>query len=97
MAKLAIIATVEIKPGRVDEYLPLLMAHRARCLKEEPGTLEFEVLVPRNEETRVMLYELYADDAAFEMHRNGSSIKRVNEEAAEIVVKVSGIRCNLAE
>jgi len=37
MTKLAIIRTVEVVPGRMDEFLPLLMAHRARCLKDEPG------------------------------------------------------------
>ena len=39
MAKLAIVATFEIAPGRMDEFLPLLMAHRDRCLKGEAGTL----------------------------------------------------------
>ena len=44
MAKLAIFATAEIAPGRTDEVLPILMAHRERCLKSESGTMEFEVL-----------------------------------------------------
>ena len=35
MAKLAIVATAEIAPGRMDEVLPILMAHRERCLKCE--------------------------------------------------------------
>ena len=49
MPKLAIIGTLEVAPGRKVEVLPLLMAHRARCLKDEPGTLQFEVLVPRED------------------------------------------------
>jgi len=73
------------------------MEHRARSLRDEPGTLQFEVLLPRSDNTKVMLYELYTDDAAFEAHRNGPSIKRVNEEAAEMLVKVSGTRCTPAE
>jgi (4S)-4-hydroxy-5-phosphonooxypentane-2,3-dione isomerase len=44
MPKLAIIATIEVSPGRREEFLPFLMAHRARSLKDEPGTLQFDVV-----------------------------------------------------
>ena len=71
MPKLAIVATIEVAPERRDQLLPLLMAHRARCLKDEPGTLQFEVLVPREDDTKVLLYEVYRDDAAFDVHLNG--------------------------
>jgi hypothetical protein len=47
MPKLAIIGKLEIAPGHLDRVLPLLMAHRARCLADEPGTLQFEVLTRR--------------------------------------------------
>jgi len=95
--KLAIIGTLEVAPGRKDEVLPLLMAHRARCLKDEPGTLQFEVLVPREDDTKVLLYEVYRDDAAFDVHWNGTSVARLREEAAGMIVKVYGTRCALAE
>jgi len=99
MPKLAIIATIEIAPDRVDDYLKLAMAHRARCLKDEPGTLAFEILRPRNDDSKVMLYELYVDDAAFDRHRNGASIRRIREEAeaAGITMKISGVRCTPVE
>jgi hypothetical protein len=53
MPKLAIVAEIEIQPGRMDEVLPLLIAHRAPCLRDEPGTLQFEVLRPRHDDTKV--------------------------------------------
>lgn len=49
----AIVATFEIAHGRMDEFLPLLTAHRDRCLKEEPGTLRFDVLRPHGQENSV--------------------------------------------
>ena len=97
MPKLAIIGTLEVAPGRKDEVLPLLMAHRARCLKDEPGTLQFEVLSPREDDTKVLLYEVYRDDAAFHVHWNGTSVARLREEAAGMIVKVYGTRCALVE
>src|ERR1700745_2224971 len=71
MPKLALIATLEVATGKRDQVLPLLNAHTARCLKDEPGTLQFQVLVPREDATKLFIYELYRDDAAFEAHRDG--------------------------
>ena len=95
MPKLAIIATIEVADGRIDDYLPLAIAHRARCLKDEPGTLAFELLRPHDDNNKVMLYELYADEAAFDAHWNGASRKRTYQEAeaAGIKLKAAGIRC----
>ena len=95
MSKLAIVGTIEIAPGRRDELLAALTAHKARCLKDESGTLQFEILVPRGDEGRVLLYEVYEDDAAFEAHRNSSSIARFREETAGIVVALHITRCAL--
>jgi (4S)-4-hydroxy-5-phosphonooxypentane-2,3-dione isomerase len=97
MPKLAIIGTIEITPGRMEQFLPLLLAHKTRCLKDEPGTLQFEVLLPRDDEAKVLLYEIYRDDAAFDAHWNGPSTKRIREEAAGMIVKISGTRCSLVE
>ena len=97
MPKLAIIGTIEVTPGRVKEFLPLLMAHRDRCLREEPGTLQFEVLMPRDDDTKVLLYEVYSDQAAFDAHWNGSSVKRLREEAGDMMAKVHGTFCSVME
>ena len=40
MSKLAVIGTVEMPPEKRDQVLRLLMAHRGRCLRDEPGTLQ---------------------------------------------------------
>ena len=72
MPKVAIIVTIEVTTGRRDQVLAFLMAHRARCLKDEPGiTLQFEVLLPHDDDTKVLSYEVYRDAAAFDAHRNG--------------------------
>ena len=97
MAKLAIVATIEVAPDRREEVVSHLMAHRARCLRDEPGTLQFEVLVPNEDANKVLLYELYRDAAAFDEHWNGASIARFREERSGIDIKLSGTRCSLRE
>ena len=97
MPKLAIIATIEIVPGRRDEFLPLLRAHRARCLKDEPGTVQFDVLLPHEGDTRVVIYEVYRDEAAFDAHLNAPSLAQLRKEAAGMMANVSGTRCAVIE
>ena len=97
MSKFAIIATIEVSPGRLDEYLPLVMAHRTRCLQDEPGTLQFEVLRPHDDQTALRLYEVYLDKAAFDVHWNGPSRARHDAEAAGMVAKLSGTFCTLLD
>jgi (4S)-4-hydroxy-5-phosphonooxypentane-2,3-dione isomerase len=95
MDKFAIVATFDVAEGRMDEFLPLLLAHRDRCLKDEPGTLRFDVLRPRNEENTIILYEVYEDDAAFQVHWNGPSVARMRADTTGMVAKLTGIRCAL--
>jgi (4S)-4-hydroxy-5-phosphonooxypentane-2,3-dione isomerase len=97
MPNVAIVAKMEVAPGRRDKLLPVLMAHKARCLKDEPGTLHFDVLAPREDDTKVLTYEVYRDDAAFDAHLNGPSLARFRKEDEGMVVKFHVIRCALVE
>ena len=62
MSKFANVVTIEVAPGRRDQVVTLLLAHKAR-LKDEPGTLQFEVLLPNDDDTKVLSYEVYRDAA----------------------------------
>jgi quinol monooxygenase YgiN len=93
MARFANIVTVEVAQGRKEQLLPSLMAHRARCLKDEPGTLQFEILLPHDDDTKVLTYEIYYDAAAFDAHRNGPSFALFRKETAEMVTKIFATRC----
>ena len=96
MSNLVIIGTIEAVPGRRAEVLAALQAHGARCLAEEPGTLQFEILVPRESESELLIYEVYANDAAFEMHRGGPSIARFRDKTAGMIARLDVTRCDFA-
>jgi quinol monooxygenase YgiN len=97
MSKYAIVATIKTVPGKRDEYLTFLKAHGKRCLATEPGTLQFEILLPQEEADTIMLYELYASPEAFQTHWNGASIQQMRQEAAGLQESLTGVRCNLVE
>jgi len=97
MSKLAIIGTIEVMAGRRDELLPLLQAHGARCTRDEPGTLQSQVLAPREDDTKLVAIEIYRDDDAFEAHRNSASIARFRQEAAGMYGTIVVTKCTPAD
>lgn len=97
MPKLAIVATIEATPGRMDDLMPLLMAHRSRCLKDEPGTLQFDFLLLRDDKAKVLLIEVYKDEDAFKAHWDGVSMATFREQSAGLVAKMTGTRGTIAE
>ena len=96
MPKFANVVTIEVASGRRDQVVTLLAAHKAR-VKIEPGILQFEVLLPEDDDTKVLSFEMYRDDAAFEVHLNGPSLAQLREETAGMVMKLHGVRCAVVD
>ena len=97
MGKYAIVATFEVELDKMNDFLPLLKAHSKRCIENEPGTLQFDVLKPNEKDNEVRVYEVYKDKAAFEEHWNSPFLKRITEETKGMVKNLSGIRCTVIE
>lgn len=95
MAKFAIVATIKTVPSERDEYLKHLEAHAQRCRATEPGTLQFEILVPQKETDTVMLYEVYENPEAFQAHWNGASMQILRKDAGHLQESLTGVRCDL--
>jgi autoinducer 2-degrading protein len=93
MSKLAVIGTVVVRPGTRNEVLRAALAHRERCLKDESGTLAFEVLVPEDDATKLLFYELYADPASFAAHSNGKSMAQLQSEVDSKITSLTVIQC----
>jgi quinol monooxygenase YgiN len=97
MSKFAIVGTFEIELGQKETVLPLLKAHAERCVKGESGTLQFDLLEPINEDNKIMVYEVYQDEAAFGEHWNGPYVKQIIEETSGMIKNRSGIRCSIID
>jgi autoinducer 2-degrading protein len=96
MPKFANLVTIEVAPGRRDQVVALLAAHKAR-LKSEPGTLQLEMLLPNDDDTKVLSFEMYRDAAAFETHLHGPSLAQLLKETAGMVMKLHGVRCAVVD
>jgi quinol monooxygenase YgiN len=91
MPKFANVVTIEVTPGRGDQVVTSLAAHKAR-VKDEPGALQFELLLPQDDDTKILSFEMYRDAAAFEVHLNAPSLAQLRKEIAEMVIKLHGVR-----
>jgi quinol monooxygenase YgiN len=80
-----------------EKMVTILRAHRHRCLADEPGTLQFDLALPEDNDKALLLYESYVDKDAFEAHREGESLKTVNAEIKEKGIKLalSATSCTL--
>jgi (4S)-4-hydroxy-5-phosphonooxypentane-2,3-dione isomerase len=69
MANFVLIVEFELKPGSVASFLPLIAENARASVTQEPGCLQFDVVQLQDDPSRILLYEVYADAAAFDAHR----------------------------
>ena len=94
--KHAVIGKIEVKPGVREEVLRAVLAHRDRSLRDAPGTLQLEVLVPNDDANKILLFELYADTQAFEAHfYRGESIAQAKKEVGHLMTSLTGVHSRL--
>jgi quinol monooxygenase YgiN len=62
----AIIAYLTAKPGKEAEFKEKMTAQAKRCLANEAGCLQFDVVQDPKSPTRFVMLEIYKDDASIQ-------------------------------
>ncbi len=75
---------IRIKAGNVDAFMKKVLENGASA-RQEPGCKQFDVVVDPKDPTHVMLYEVYADDKAFEAHQQTAAFKKYVAEAVPLL------------
>lgn len=97
MSHVALVVVFQLEPGSREAMLPPLLAHRERCLSGEPGTLRFDVLVPSEEASTLILHELYQDSQSLAAHNQGSSLAQFRQEAGALIQSITRWQCTPAQ
>ena len=63
-----VIAEFTIKPGCLDAFLAVARQDAGDSVAREPGCRQFDAVQPDDAADTVVLYEVYDDRAAFELH-----------------------------
>jgi len=85
MSKFVLTVGLGVKPDQVDRFMSMLLENAKAARETEPGCRQFDVLVDPKDRTRVMLYEVYEDDAAFQAHQQTPHFKRYIAEAIPLL------------
>jgi len=79
-----LVVNLRLKPESVDNFMKRL-SDNAREARKEPGCKHFDVLVDPSDKTKVMLFEIYSDEKAFEAHQQTPHFKKYLAEAVPLL------------
>jgi len=79
-----LVVNIRIKPDSVESFMKKL-GDNAREARKEPGCRQFEVLVDPKDRAKIMLYEVYDDEKAFEAHQQTPHFKKYLAEAVPLL------------
>ena len=85
MSRICLVVDFRVEPGTKAQFLEIIREHATQTLANEEGCLQFEVCDPVEGEDRVFLYEMYADEAAFEAHKASPILARTRERYAHVL------------
>jgi quinol monooxygenase YgiN len=75
---------IRIKPENAERFMKQVLDN-AREARKEPGCRQFEVLVDPKDKTKIMLFEVYNDEKAFEAHQQTPHFKKYLAEAVPLL------------
>ena len=93
MSRLMIVVEFEVKPEHRGAFVEL-MTHHARLSRAEDGCQQFDVLVPQNDPSRVLLVEAWRDQAALDVHMKLPAMARLRETFTPWVGGFKATRCS---
>jgi (4S)-4-hydroxy-5-phosphonooxypentane-2,3-dione isomerase len=83
----AIVAYLTAKPGMEAEFQKQMTAQAQRCLANEPGCLQFDVVQDPKSPTRFVMLEVYQDDTAIKAHQESQHFKDFRPVITELVAE----------
>ncbi len=81
----AVVVTFQITQGDMAAFLPLMHQNAAMSLKHEDGCHRFDVCTDPERPDEVFLYELYTDEAAFDVHRSTAHFASFGTQAGSMI------------
>lgn len=81
----SVLSQLTIQPQHVDAFITLIRDHARASLREEPGTLRFDVIQDDTLPNHFYIHETYTDEAAFHTHLQGAISARNIPQIAALV------------
>ena len=99
MTRIGIIVEFQMEPANHAAFNAIISGHARKTKEEEPGCQQFDVMQPTKKGepdlTRVMLVEVYADDAAFKAHGENPRLATVRDAYAALITGRTLTMCRM--
>ncbi|MGP1396990.1 MAG: putative quinol monooxygenase [Inquilinaceae bacterium] len=92
-----VLVEFSLKADGLELFKASVLANAEASVRDEPGCRRFDVLVPRDSADRIVLYEIYDDEAAFAAHRQTPHFARFETATRDIVAGKAVRICGLHE
>jgi quinol monooxygenase YgiN len=79
------LAELEIDPAHLEPYKAALQEEISTSIRVEPGVLTLYAVSVKDHPTQIRLFEMYANEAAYEMHLQSSHFKKYKSGTAGMV------------
>ncbi len=89
MEKFVLIVDFEVKPGTSDEVIKYVSENAQSSVEKEPGCYQFDVLRVPDSPDRLMLYEVYENEPAYQAHGKTGHIEAFLAKSRPLFVKTT--------
>lgn len=79
----------------MGDFLPLMTRNAHESLRIEDGCLRFDVLKVADDPDQILLYEIYADESAFDEHCRMHHFLQFDAESRPFVKEKTVVRAEL--
>ena len=97
MTRLVVMVDFTIPEGQLSAFIPLMLTNAHASLALESGCECFDVLRPEGSNDRVLLYEIYRDQAAFDEHCHSPHYLEFAHATQAMVQSKSVMMCAFAQ
>ncbi len=92
MSRIMIVVEFEVKPEHRSAFIDLMRGHAQRS-RAEDGCQQFDVLLPQEDQSRVLLVEAWRDQTALDVHGKQPMLARTRETYQPWLVSRKATRC----
>jgi (4S)-4-hydroxy-5-phosphonooxypentane-2,3-dione isomerase len=96
MGEFVLLVDFECKEGTADEVLRLVAENARKSVENEAGCRQFDVTRVQSEPNRIVLYEVYDDEAAFKSHSTQPHVQEFLAKARPMLGKTTMTRLDRA-
>ena len=80
------IAELEIDPAQLESYKAVVKEEMEISVRVEPGVLAIYAVAEKGKPTMIRFFEMYADEAAYNAHRESPHFRKYVEATKDMIV-----------